>query len=75
VKLPVAGLEVHVFLIPVSDVVVLSADDRRQVFNLLHLFQILVAFLVNCLQVFVVHHLHVAQSLLEVCDVTMGIGE
>ena len=75
VKLPVATLKVHVFLIPVRNVVVLSANDRRQVFNLLHLFQILITLLVNCLQVFVVHHLHVTQSLLQVGDVTMGIGQ
>jgi len=72
VKLTVATLKVHELLIPVGNVSILSADNGREVFELLHLIEILVTLLINCLEILVVNHLHVAEGLFQVCDISMA---
>ena len=56
----------------VSDLRILSSDDCREVFKLLHLLQVGITFLVDGLEVLIVDQLHVAQRFFEVGDISMA---
>jgi predicted DNA repair protein MutK len=54
---------------------VLVSDDLAQVLKLLHLLEVLLAFLVYCVKVLLVRLLHVGEGLLQVEGVAVAAGK